>query len=45
MIERQALHAKSLTFTHPVSGQTLSITSDLPDDMAQLITALRENSH
>ncbi len=31
---RQFLHAAELTFTHPVSGETLTFTSELPDDLA-----------
>jgi 23S rRNA pseudouridine1911/1915/1917 synthase len=40
IIDRQALHAKSLTFTHPVSGKEISVTSPLPEDMAGLIDVL-----
>ncbi|MFP6745650.1 MAG: RluA family pseudouridine synthase [Alphaproteobacteria bacterium] len=36
---RQALHAWSLTFDHPTSGETLSFESALPRDMEQLIAA------
>lgn len=42
MIDRQALHAKSLTFTHPVSGKEISVTSDLPDDLAKLVALLKD---
>ncbi|MTH76232.1 RluA family pseudouridine synthase [Paracoccus aestuariivivens] len=38
---RQALHAAELGFLHPVSGEMLTFTSPLPDDMAQLLTILR----
>jgi 23S rRNA pseudouridine1911/1915/1917 synthase len=38
---RQALHAATLGFTHPVTGEELSFTSDLPEDMQALIAALR----
>ena len=38
---RQALHAASLGFTHPVTGERLEFTSDLPADMAALLDALR----
>jgi 23S rRNA pseudouridine1911/1915/1917 synthase len=38
---RQALHAASLGFAHPVTGQRLDFTSPLPDDMDHLIVALR----
>jgi 23S rRNA pseudouridine1911/1915/1917 synthase len=34
---RQALHAASLGFVHPVSGERLVFASDLPADMAELI--------
>ena len=42
IIDRQALHAKSLTFTHPVTDEEISVTSELPDDMARLIRRLEE---
>lgn len=35
---RQALHAKTLGFIHPVTGEEMFFTSDLPDDMNQLIS-------
>lgn len=38
---RQALHAASLGFEHPVSGAALSFEAPLPGDMAALIAALR----
>lgn len=38
---RQALHAKTLGFTHPTTGQVMSFSSDLPTDMAQLINKWR----
>lgn len=38
---RQALHAASLGFVHPVSGERLWFESPLPDDIQGLITALR----
>ncbi|MFV0336522.1 MAG: RluA family pseudouridine synthase [Tropicimonas sp.] len=38
---RQALHAASLGFTHPLSGEELSFESPPPEDMAALIKALR----
>lgn len=38
---RQALHAAVLGFVHPVTGETLRFSADLPDDMAQLLTVLR----
>ncbi|MBN8525748.1 MAG: RluA family pseudouridine synthase [Planctomycetes bacterium] len=38
---RQALHAATLGFTHPVTGEALEFSSPLPPDMATLIAALR----
>ncbi len=37
---RQALHAASLAFTHPVSGEKLSFLSPIPDDMQELLSEL-----
>jgi 23S rRNA pseudouridine1911/1915/1917 synthase len=36
MLPRQALHAKSLAFDHPVTGKRLSFESELPDDMLKV---------
>ena len=38
---RQALHAATLGFVHPVTGERLEFSSTLPADMAGLIAALR----
>ena len=38
---RQALHAKSLEFTHPTNGKNLFFDSELPKDMQQLINKWR----
>lgn len=40
---RQALHAASLGFRHPVSGEALSFESPLPEDMCKLVEVLRGN--
>lgn len=37
LCNRQALHAKTLGFVHPTTGQQMDFTSDLPNDMRQLI--------
>ena len=34
---RQALHAMTLGFVHPVTGEEMYFTSELPDDMTNLI--------
>lgn len=38
---RQALHAKTLGFTHPVTGQELFFSTELPADMQALIEKWR----
>lgn len=40
MMPRQALHAKVLGFTHPISHQFIRFESDLPGDMKALIKKL-----
>jgi 23S rRNA pseudouridine1911/1915/1917 synthase len=37
---RQALHAVSLGFIHPVTGEKLGFESSLPDDIQELLTSL-----
>ncbi len=41
---RQALHARKLSFVHPVSGETLTFQADLPDDLLMLLDYLRDDS-
>lgn len=41
IMPRQALHAKSLAFNHPVTGKRLSFDSELPSDMQQVIEKWR----
>jgi 23S rRNA pseudouridine1911/1915/1917 synthase len=38
---RQALHAQSLGFQHPVTGEALDFESPLPEDMSRALTQLR----
>jgi 23S rRNA pseudouridine1911/1915/1917 synthase len=38
---RQALHAATLSFTHPSSGERLSFTAPLPDDFQKLLDAFQ----
>ena len=38
---RQALHAMTLGFVHPASGEEMNFTSALPDDMSRLIDKWR----
>ena len=41
---RQALHARTLGFVHPRTGEFMSFESELPSDMAQLIDKWRTYS-
>ena len=34
---RQALHAKTLGFKHPITGEEMDFTSEIPDDLTALI--------
>ncbi|MEM1361951.1 MAG: RluA family pseudouridine synthase [Pseudomonadota bacterium] len=40
----QALHAAVLGFTHPITGEKLAFTSDLPPAMDSLLNTLRSSS-
>jgi 23S rRNA pseudouridine1911/1915/1917 synthase len=45
VLPRQALHAKTLGFVHPVTGEFMSFNSDIPSDMEQCIVKWRNYSH
>lgn len=38
LIPRHALHSAQLTLTHPRTGERLSVTSPLPNDMARILS-------
>ncbi len=40
-IKRQALHAHKLAVEHPTTGERMTFTSPLPDDMRRAVEALR----
>ncbi len=40
---RQALHAYSLGFVHPATGEDIEVTTPIPTDMQQLIAVLSDN--
>jgi 23S rRNA pseudouridine1911/1915/1917 synthase len=44
ILPRQALHAKTLGFKHPKTGEWMSFTSETPDDMKQCIEKWRNYS-
>jgi 23S rRNA pseudouridine1911/1915/1917 synthase len=41
ILPRQALHAKTLGFVHPTSGELMRFDTELPDDMKELIEKWR----
>lgn len=41
IIARQALHAATLGFSHPITGEPMKFTSPLRGDMGELVRALR----
>jgi 23S rRNA pseudouridine1911/1915/1917 synthase len=41
LLPRQALHAKTLGFTHPKSNEKISFVSDIPEDMNSVINKWR----
>jgi 23S rRNA pseudouridine1911/1915/1917 synthase len=43
-LPRQALHAKTLGFTHPISGEFLRFNSEIPEDIANCLTKWRTYS-
>jgi len=45
VIPRQALHAKTLGFTHPKSAETMNFNTDLPADFDAVITKWRSYTH
>ena len=38
LIDRPALHAASLSFTHPITGEEIALSASLPEDMRRVIT-------
>ncbi len=40
LISRQALHARSLGFTHPVTGEEMFVEAPLPEDMEKALAIL-----
>ncbi len=41
LMERQALHAARLSFTHPITKEKLMLTAPLPDDMKRALELLK----
>lgn len=43
MLERQCLHAKTLGFEHPTTGEMVEFDSPLPEDFAHVLQILQQN--
>jgi 23S rRNA pseudouridine1911/1915/1917 synthase len=43
-LERQFLHAHRLAFDHPVRGERMSFSSELPEDLSTALEAARESA-
>jgi 23S rRNA pseudouridine1911/1915/1917 synthase len=41
LIDRQALHAHTLRFQHPLTGEALELVAPLPEDFSRALAALR----
>jgi 23S rRNA pseudouridine1911/1915/1917 synthase len=41
---RQALHAHELALAHPITGEMLTFSAEMPEDMRQLLQALRSDA-
>jgi 23S rRNA pseudouridine1911/1915/1917 synthase len=39
---RQALHAKSIGFLHPITNEYMNFDSDIPNDLNELIEILKK---
>ena len=44
LFKRQALHAAMLSLFHPITGEQMTWTADIPEDMTQLTNILREDT-
>jgi 23S rRNA pseudouridine1911/1915/1917 synthase len=42
-LQRQCLHAKTLGFEHPTTGEIVKFNSELPGDFQQVLGMLRQN--
>ncbi|MFN3135367.1 MAG: hypothetical protein ACK44H_07320 [Candidatus Kryptonium sp.] len=42
IMQRQALHAKTLGFIHPARNEFMKFDSELPEDMKKLLEVLKK---
>lgn len=40
-IKRQALHARQLSFEHPITGEAMNFTAEMPEDMQAVVAGAR----
>ncbi len=45
ILPRQALHARSLGFLHPVSGERMHFEKELPEDLREVVNRWRNYTH
>jgi len=45
ILNRQALHAKSLSFVHPITKKIMNFNSKLPRDFKKILDLLNNLSH
>lgn len=41
LIDRQALHSQMVNFIHPATGQTITLTAPIPEDMKKVMSELK----
>ncbi|MBT7790559.1 MAG: hypothetical protein HN757_16950, partial [Calditrichaeota bacterium] len=41
-VDRQMLHARTLGFTHPITGEEMEFSAPIPPDFAGILEELRE---
>jgi len=41
LLDRQALHAKSIEFDHPNSGERMTLEADVPEDISRTLACFR----
>ena len=44
LIKRHALHARSLGFTHPATGERTELSAEIPEDMVSVVDFLRRQN-
>jgi len=42
LLDRHALHAESITFSHPTTKETITFEAAIPEDMARVLAILRQ---